>query len=157
MKIAVGNSRMDKKWKNQDISWADLCARCASTIRTTETVEEYRKFKKSQQDGVKDDIPYITCKNGEQILADVTNGTRIGYKYFAFSGPVKLTLWLRGSAEGTFTVQVGEKVVGTIAAAPSEAWQPHSLTLTATGTQALYLIYKGKGRAEMQALAFEEV
>ena len=22
MKIAVGNSRMDKKWKNQDISWA---------------------------------------------------------------------------------------------------------------------------------------
>ena len=41
MKIAVGNSRMDKKWKNQDISWADLCARCGSTIRTTETVEEY--------------------------------------------------------------------------------------------------------------------
>lgn len=46
MKIAVGNSRMDKKWKNQDISWADLCARCGSTIRTTETVEEYRKLKK---------------------------------------------------------------------------------------------------------------
>ena len=51
MKIAVGNSRMDKKWKNQDISWADLCARCGSTIRTTETVEEYRKLKKGQQDG----------------------------------------------------------------------------------------------------------
>lgn len=32
MKIAVGNSRMDKKWKNQDTSWADLCARCGSTI-----------------------------------------------------------------------------------------------------------------------------
>lgn len=54
MKIAVGNSRMDKKWKNQDISWADLCARCGSTIRTTETVEEYRKLKKGQQDGIKD-------------------------------------------------------------------------------------------------------
>jgi hypothetical protein len=53
MKIAVGNSRMDKKWKNQDISWADLCARCGS-IRTTETVEEYRKLKKGQQDGIKD-------------------------------------------------------------------------------------------------------
>ena len=49
MKIAVGNSRMDKKWKNQDISWADLCARCGSTIRTTETVEEYRKLKKSSE------------------------------------------------------------------------------------------------------------
>ena len=54
MKIAVGNSRMDKKWKNQDISWADLCARCGNTIRTTETVEEYRKLKKGQQDGIKD-------------------------------------------------------------------------------------------------------
>ena len=54
MKIAVGNSRMDKKWKNQDISWADLCARCGSTIRTTETVEEYRKLEKGQQDGIKD-------------------------------------------------------------------------------------------------------
>lgn len=54
MKIAVGNSRMDKKWKNQDISWEDLCARCGSTIRTTETVEEYRKLKKGQQDGIKD-------------------------------------------------------------------------------------------------------
>ena len=54
MKIAVGNSRMDKKWKNQDISWADLCTRCGSTIRTTETVEEYRKLKKGQQDGIKD-------------------------------------------------------------------------------------------------------
>ena len=25
MKIAVGNSRMDKKWKNREISWEDLC------------------------------------------------------------------------------------------------------------------------------------
>ena len=54
MKIAVGNSRMDKKWKNKDISWEDLCARCSSTICTTETVEEYRKLKKGQQDAIKD-------------------------------------------------------------------------------------------------------
>ena len=54
MKIAVGNSRMDKKWKNKDISWDELCTRCATTIRTTETVEEYRKMKKGQQDAVKD-------------------------------------------------------------------------------------------------------
>lgn len=54
MKIAVGNSRMDKKWKNRDISWEDLCARVSSTIRTTETVEEYRKLKKGAQDNIKD-------------------------------------------------------------------------------------------------------
>ncbi len=54
MKIAVGNSRMDKKWVNKDISWADFSARCSSTIRTTETVEEYRKLKKGRQDAIKD-------------------------------------------------------------------------------------------------------
>ena len=54
MKIAVGNSRMDKKWKNRDVSWEDLCQRVSSTIRTTETVEEYRKLKKGAQDNIKD-------------------------------------------------------------------------------------------------------
>lgn len=54
MKIAVGNSRMDKKWKNRDISWEDLCTRVSTTIRTTETVEEYRKLKKGLQDAIKD-------------------------------------------------------------------------------------------------------
>ena len=47
MKIAVGNSRMDKKWKNREISWEELCQKVSTTIRTTETVEEYRKLKKA--------------------------------------------------------------------------------------------------------------
>lgn len=54
MKIAIGNSRMDKKWKNKDISWTDFCARVKTTQRTTETVEEYRKMKKGMQDDIKD-------------------------------------------------------------------------------------------------------
>lgn len=54
MKISVGNSRMDKKWKNRDISWDDFCKKVSSTIRTTETVEEYRKLKKGKQDSIKD-------------------------------------------------------------------------------------------------------
>lgn len=54
MKIAVGNSRMDKKWKNREISWEDFCTRVSTTIRTTETVEEYRKLKKGSQDSIKD-------------------------------------------------------------------------------------------------------
>lgn len=54
MKISVGNSRMDKKWKNRDISWDDFCKKVSVTQRTTETVEEYRKLKKGLQDSVKD-------------------------------------------------------------------------------------------------------
>lgn len=54
MKIAVGNSRMDKRWKNKELTWEDFLARIGSTIRTTETVSEYRTLKKGQQDGIKD-------------------------------------------------------------------------------------------------------
>lgn len=54
MKIATGNRRTDKKWKNREISWEDFCLKISSTLRTTETVEEYRKMKKGQQDNIKD-------------------------------------------------------------------------------------------------------
>jgi len=54
MKIAVGNSRMDKKWKNKDISWAEFKNAVRTTKRTTETVSEYRKMNKAQQDELKD-------------------------------------------------------------------------------------------------------
>ena len=54
MRIAVGNSRMDKKWKNKDMSWEDFKAKCSQTIRTTETVSEYRKMSKPAQDNAKD-------------------------------------------------------------------------------------------------------
>ena len=53
MKIAVGNSRMDKKWKNKDITWEDFISRVKSTIRTTETVSEFRKMSRAQQDSIK--------------------------------------------------------------------------------------------------------
>lgn len=54
MKIAYGNSRMEKKWKNNEISWDDFCKRVSTTQTTTETVEEYRKMTKPQQDNIKD-------------------------------------------------------------------------------------------------------
>ena len=54
MNIAVGNSRMDKKWINRQISWEEFCEKVHVTQRTTETVEEYRKLKKGRQDDIKD-------------------------------------------------------------------------------------------------------
>lgn len=54
MKIAYGNSRFETKWKNSEITWEDFKKRVSSTIRTTETIEEYRKMTKAQQASVKD-------------------------------------------------------------------------------------------------------
>lgn len=54
MKIAVGNSRMDKKWKNRDIAWDDFINAVRTTKHTTETVSEFRKMSRARQDSIKD-------------------------------------------------------------------------------------------------------
>lgn len=56
MKIAVstGNSRMDKKWNLTEMELEDFRERISKTQRTAETMEQYRKMKKSQQDDIKD-------------------------------------------------------------------------------------------------------
>ncbi len=54
MKIAVGNSRMDKRWKNRDITWEEFKNTIRATKRTTETVSEFRKLGRAQQDAIKD-------------------------------------------------------------------------------------------------------
>lgn len=48
MKIGIGNSRMDKKWKNKNMTWEDFVERVKQTIRTTETVEEYKKMNRAK-------------------------------------------------------------------------------------------------------------
>ena len=52
--IAYGNSRQAKKWVNKTIRFDDLKERLKTTIRTTESAEEYAKMNKAQRDAAKD-------------------------------------------------------------------------------------------------------
>lgn len=61
MKIAVstGNSRMEKKWNLKEMELSEFRDRISQTIRTAETMEQYRKMSKAQQDDVKDVGGYV--------------------------------------------------------------------------------------------------
>lgn len=52
--IAVGRSRKETNWKNRQMFWSDLAEKLSQTTRTSETLEEYRKMKKSERDEIKD-------------------------------------------------------------------------------------------------------
>lgn len=52
--IATGSSRWAAKWKNQTMSWSDFLQKISVTTLTRETVEEYKKLPKTQQDAIKD-------------------------------------------------------------------------------------------------------
>lgn len=73
MKIAYGDSRTAKKWKNNEISWEDFCRRVSTTQVTTETVEEYRKMTKARRDAIKDVGGYVAghLKDGRRKVGNV--------------------------------------------------------------------------------------
>ena len=54
MKICVANSRTSRSWKPREYTWENFARQCSQTIRTSETVEEYKKLPKGQQDNIKD-------------------------------------------------------------------------------------------------------
>lgn len=52
--IAYGNSCFAKTWSNKTTTFDELCERLETTIRTTETAEEYPKLPKAERDRTKD-------------------------------------------------------------------------------------------------------
>ena len=52
--VSTGNSRMEKRWNGAELELEDFIRRISHTIRTSETVEQYRKLSKVKQDDIKD-------------------------------------------------------------------------------------------------------
>lgn len=79
MKIAFGNKRTDKFWKNSDIAWDELCDRLKTPIITTESVAEYQKMTKSQQADIKDVGGFVGghLKQGRRKKAHVLSRSMI--------------------------------------------------------------------------------
>lgn len=54
LKVAIGKSRKDTKWKNTEMSWGQLLSKFSRTHKTVESYNEYKKMSKAQQDDIKD-------------------------------------------------------------------------------------------------------
>lgn len=54
IKLAIGSSKMERKWKNREQSWSEFLQNLHSPTVTQETVADYKKMPKSQQDTIKD-------------------------------------------------------------------------------------------------------
>lgn len=68
IRLSTGNSRMEKKWNLAEMELSDLRERISTTHRTSETVEQYRKMSKAQQDSIKDVGGFVlgTLKGGRR-------------------------------------------------------------------------------------------
>lgn len=54
LKIAYGKSCNARTWQNSTISWQELCGKLRTTVRTRETVAEYKAMTKSERTAAKD-------------------------------------------------------------------------------------------------------
>lgn len=66
--IATGKSRKETSWKNREMLWYELLQKLRQTTRTRETLAEYKKMTKPQQDNIKDVGGFVggTLKGGRR-------------------------------------------------------------------------------------------
>ena len=66
--IALGNSRKTKTWKNRPMQWSELLERMSKTVRTAETVAEYKAMTRDQQSERKDQGGFVGgyCNEGSR-------------------------------------------------------------------------------------------
>lgn len=79
LNIAYGNSRTAKQWSNKTIRFGDLKERLKTTIRTSESAEEYAKFSKAQRDVVKDHGGFVAgvLKGGRRKINTVESRSMV--------------------------------------------------------------------------------
>ena len=106
------------------------------------------------------DIPFVTDKDDERYITNIKEGTTIGFKYFEFSGRVRLSVTSRGTGTGKYRITLdGEQRgqdAGEIDVKPSDKWKVFETEIEAQGKQPLYLHYEGSGAMDLFKITFSQ-
>lgn len=81
LKISYGNSRQSKVWSNKTITFDALCKRLSTTIRTSETAEEYPGLSKAERDEIKDKGGFVAghLRDNRRLRKNVTCRSMLVY------------------------------------------------------------------------------
>jgi arabinoxylan arabinofuranohydrolase len=102
-------------------------------------------------------LPKITHDTVDHFVGNVTSGTTLGYKAFAFTGMNHVTITTRGTGAGHISVFTESGVAGSIAATPSAQWHQTTTMIDLQGPNNLYFTFTGKGRLDILNISFEEI
>ncbi|MGN0675857.1 MAG: carbohydrate-binding protein, partial [Oscillospiraceae bacterium] len=105
-----------------------------------------------------DSFPNVNHDESGRFIAEISDGTLIGYKYFDFDGTNKLTLTVRGDGCGEFEItDETEKILGKADVSPSASWTKISGNIDVPdGVHSLFLTYKGSGMVSLIELEFND-
>lgn len=102
--------------------------------------------------------PCVTHGDDERFITGIQSGTKIVWKHFDLSGTVRLTVTIRGTGTGRFSVETREGTeAASISVKPSEQWADAGCVFTVQkGIYPLYLIYRGSGSVELIRIKIEK-
>ena len=103
-------------------------------------------------------FPNCTNVGEDRFIAEIGDGTVIGYKYFDFNGKVNFSVTARSAKGGSFEVsdELNGAPKAVVEISPSEEWTEFSAALDmGKGVSPLFLRFKGKS-AELKEIAFAE-
>lgn len=103
-------------------------------------------------------VPYITKSNGDWVIEDVSDGTVVGYKNFAFDGSVCIGVVLKGKFKGRLELYTDEKARPTASICinvDQESYKKFSFPeLKIYGDNEICLHFFGKGSLEFSSVFF---
>ena len=102
-------------------------------------------------------LPCITHEGEERFITDISDGTKIGYKYFDFQGVYRLTLSYRAEGEGVWEIWTDQEKAAEVMSGQAQQWKKVSADLELYGKQALYFVYRGSGTADLLEFSLEKL
>ena len=102
-------------------------------------------------------IPNVTHSGEERYITGIQDNTLIGFKYFEFNGPVKLTLKVRGAGSGKFLIADHAKIIGEAEIVPSENWRETSAIIDTNGVAPMFLTYQGSEAIDFLEFRIENI
>ena len=108
--------------------------------------------------------PYLTQTgkdrddNPNQYIANIRNGSIVGYKYFAFADLTEITIKVGGNGVGSVEIytNLGEKPIAIIGVSISKSIQTfNARTVELKNTHPLYFKYVGKGYLDFYAFTLK--
>ncbi|MEW9870734.1 family 43 glycosylhydrolase [Arthrobacter sp. HS15c] len=101
-------------------------------------------------------FPKVTHDAADRFVGDVTSGTTVGFKAFAFAGPTQVAVTTRGTGSGLINVSTETGVAGSLTVSPSSRWRQESTVIELEGPNNLYFRFTGKGRLDILTVSFSE-
>lgn len=137
---------------------ARIACNLSSKSGTFPYLKTYEKDKKSVH-------PYFTQsgvdreKNGDQHIANLTDGAWCGFKYFSLDGLTQISVKVRGNGTGKMKIHTSPngETIAEIPVLPSSDWTSftEAVTTAVTRVNALYFTYYGTGIVDFMSFTLE--